>query len=298
MNILSKKWNKWDTLIAIISGVVLSVAVILAYLFFNHLISNQQATEKTIELKMVEKGIYFGPFYKAITNDHSKHRITQNEFYDTQMEKISGFKTDDEPFFTTLDFMFYIIYFIIILIILLIIVLFCITYFYRRFYHRSIFSWRKFFNKYFKPQVKYFIIMYLLISLVFLVVAFKNMYPNLLPFGHTYTRAKIIDQEITKRYGRFSVNDYYFVLTYTDDEDNHYLSKTQVGPSTFRDYERKYSVPIYYETNHPANHAIHYQSLEKLVLLLPVTDSIILLGIIYSYIKIYHRWKSKRKTYS
>jgi len=134
---LKRRWNIADTVMAILLVALISFIVFFTLLFFSNFIYNQQPTEESVLFKISEKGFYFGPSYKVVTESGQAQRVTKEQFYNQNIENIAGYKTNTNPFFTALDFKYELGYFIMILFVLCLFGFFIIFYFYHKFSRKT-----------------------------------------------------------------------------------------------------------------------------------------------------------------
>lgn len=288
---LKHQWNIADTIMGIFLAAVIGFGMFFTYLFSNVYILNQQPAEASILFKMGEKGFYFGPFYKVVTESGQEQRITKDQFYEQNLETIAGYKTDTNPFFTALDLRYELMSLMIILFVLCILCLLMICYFYHKFSGKKKCSFYRELKTRFKKVIPLLLMIYIVISMVILLFVMKNMLPQFIPLGHTYTNAKIIDREITKRYGRYRIDRYDLVIAYADEQENEYLVKKRVDYQIYDKYKHDYGIPIHYANNNPANVFIHFQSFKELFSILTLFESIFILFIPYSYVRIYKSFR-------
>lgn len=295
--ILQRKWKIIDTVIAVLLTITLIGFVLFSIVFSSFFIGNKQTAEVPISGKISEKGLYFSPLYKVTTEDYGNSYIFKQQFYDLNPgDELSGYQTDQIPFFTTADIIYDGALSITFLLILGILAFLFISYFYREFFKKTKnndvnFNTRK---KRWGNIVNISIIVYIVLSFSFLLLVFSNLYHQVTPFGQTHVEANIVDTEIKKRYGRYVTDDFYLYITYKDKDEQEYLVKKQVNYHIYNTYKNYYGIPIHYPTNNPANAFIQLQSLEDYSTALISFQTLLIGSILYSYSYIYGRFKRQK----
>lgn len=272
--------------------------VFVLYLFSSFFIGNKQTVEEPITGKISDKGFYFSPSYQVITEDHGLSYVTKSQFYDVDRgDTITGYQTNNLPFFTTLDIVYDGAVLIVIILVLGVLVFSFAYYFYRKFFSKKLEGDNFTFNqskKRSKKVVDYALILYVIMTIMFLFLVFSNLLHQIVPFGQTKVEANIIDEEIEKGYGRYITDDHYFFIAYSDMDDQEYLVRKQVNYHTYNTYKNDYGIPIHYPNNNPANAFIQVQSVEDISYALMSFQTLLILSILYSYSRIYKRYKKNK----
>lgn len=298
--IMERKWKTIDTVIALLLAIFFSAFMLILYLFSAYFIGDKQEVEEPITGKISEKGTYFSPTYKVITENHGSSYVTKKQFYNVDRGgTITGYQTNNLPFFTTQDIIYDGGILIIIMIVLGIIVFSFFYYFYLRFKTKteedeSTFNrWNQWSNIP-KKLVNISLIIYILFTSIFLLLIFLNISHQIIPIGQTKVEANIIDEEIVKRYGRYAANEHYFYIEYSDEDDQEYLVKKRVNYHIYDTYKNRYGIPIHYQNSNPANAFIQLQSPEDYSTALMSFQTLLVGLILYSYSYIYNRYKKQK----
>lgn len=292
--ILKRKWKTFDSVMAILLVISFCLFVFCIFLFSVYFVGNKQIVEEPIIGKFSEKGVYFGPFYKIVTEDKGESYVTKKQFYDVDSEDtVTGYQTNKFSFFTSLDIIYDGAKLMIIILILGILFFSFSFYFYDNFFRKkkrqkSVFQQRE---KWSKKLVDFSLILYVIITFIILLLVSGNLFHQIATFGQTNSNAKIIDEEVTRGIGRYATDTYEFYIYYSDTDENGYIVKKRINYLTYNKYKDGSSIPIHYQNKNPANIFIQLESITDVFSSLLSMKTFILLAIPYSYSFIYKRLK-------
>ena len=267
------------------------------FLFSAYFVGNKQIVDEPIIGKFSEKGVYFGPFYKIITEDKGENYVTKKQFFDVDSrDTVTGYQTNKFSFFTSLDIMYDGAKLMLIIVILGTLFFSFSFYFYNNFVRKkrrkkSTFQQRK---KWSEKLVDFSLIFYVIITFIILLLVSGNLFHQIVPFGQTNTNAKIIGEEVTRGIGRYATDTYEFFIYYSDTDENEHIVKKRINYLTYNKYKDGSSIPIQYQNKNPANIFIQLESMTDVFSSLLSMNTFILLAIPYSYSFIYKRLKKNR----
>lgn len=301
---MKRKWKTIDTFIAILLAMFFVIFVLVLYLFSAFFIGDKQQVEEPITAKISEKGTYFSPTYKVITKNHGASYVSKKQFYNVDRGgNLTGYQTNEIPFFTTLDIVYKGGMLIIILLVLALLISFLSYYFYHRFKTKTenveptFNRWNRW-RSVLKKLINTSLIIYIIFTGIFLLFIFMNISHQIIPLGQTKIEANIADEEIIKRYGRFATDEHYFYITYSDENDEEYMVKKRVNYHIYDTYKNRYGIPIHYQNSNPANAFIQLESVEDYSTALMSFQTLLIALLLYSYSWIYKRFKNNYKTKS
>jgi len=250
---------------------------------------NKETTEMPVLTKVSEKGLYFGPFYKAITIDNKSHYITKSQYENET--NIPAYKTDIS-LYTFLDMVIEGSILLIFIFIVFSMIILCLYYFYKRFFRNDINkSWREWIHK----ITNIFLLLYVVVTTLLLLFVFWNTIQKIAPFGHDEKVAEIVDRNIVKGMGRFASNRYYMTIGFEDYQNNYHNVKMEVPYQLYDKYEYEYGMAIHFPTRNPANVYVQLQTFEDYFSIIQLRDVIIFIFLIGSYSYVFNRLNRHKK---
>lgn len=286
------KWKHIDSIIAILLLIAFCAFAFLIFLLSSYFVGNKQAVEEPVAGNIAIKGMHFGPFYQVVTENNGTSYVTKQQYYNLETgDTLTGYQTNNLSFFTPLDILHDGAALIVIAVFLgSLIISFCF-YFYDKFFRKEKLPPSPPRRKRLKKLINYSLILYVIISCCIILLVISNLLLRVIPIGQTDTKAKIVDQEITKGYGRYATNTYDFFIAFTDKDGKEYLVKKRINHHIYNKYKNRYQLPIHYQSKNPANTFVQFQTVRDVSSSILSASTFVFLAILYSYTRIYSRWK-------
>lgn len=288
---MKRNWKCPDTVVVIVLCLFITLSLIAVVLFLFGYIVDKDSAEITYYDKISEKGIHFGPKYKAVTKKGIFY-ITKEQY--ESASKIEGYETKF-LWYTPLDVLFDGGKLIALIALSLTMSYLCIHYFYQKFIKKDSHIKQ---NKWLQKVINIGLVLYVVSSGIFLSIALFNTAQKVIPLGHMKSYAKVNDRVVEKGRGRFVTDTHYIIVQHNDAQSILHTTKLKVPFYLYNKYKNHTSIPIHYPKSNPANVFVQLQSLKDHFFLLSIHDIIYLWFFIYSYQKIYVLFKRRRKVAS
>lgn len=299
LNLLKALW------IIIILILIFLVSVKLFFeLFFD---PSKVEIEQTVIEKRAEKGLFWSPLYKVITDDDPYGSYIPKKYFDQLKigDKVKGYSTDESSFYTIFDLIYssFILLPIIVLLGFFIMVPLIGGILHIPMIERAI-NRREARRKPKQPKKRYIslsgaiLTLYILFALCFVSLYSWNIFNKVNPFSKTKTVAYIADRDKDINFnvnGNFST--YTLVLEYKDPVGREYIVEKQVTSSLYNRLLYEPTVDIAYVTKQPYNVFVQDYSPFSLLWLLFKPQSILyginVLGLYYFYVIYCHSFVHK-----
>jgi len=236
--------------------VLLLVLIVSISLYWSLYFQSSEKAERYVIAKQSKKSLYFGPRYQVVTDQDEQASYVSKKTFDSLEfgDKITGYESDENGFYTKLDFI-YDSFILVPLIIGLgfIVMIYTIILLTRiPVIDRMLSRQRKDSRSDKDWTTLLIIIVYSLCAIVFILLLSKNLFFKVIPIGKTETEGLIVEQDyninITSQ-GDYSTYD--LTIQFLDEEGKEYQVNKAVSSSTFNDYEHRTAIDIEYRDRNP-----------------------------------------------
>lgn len=257
-------------LILFILGFILGVVTWMYYSFY--LSPEKEAVEQYVIDKQSEKGLFLAPRYRVITDDSPYgNDVTRKTFDSLEFgDKISGYKTNEYGFFTTLDQLYEGSILLAIFIVLgtgfLAILSQLLTMIPAVERIEAKLKRQRFYMILKNGFVYSFLAIGFLVMFSYVALYTNNLFHKLVPIGQTEVEGQVIGRDYEfhrSRRGGYSTYD--LMITFTAQDGNSYQVKKRVTRSTYDKYEYYASVPLNYRNRNPNDIFIKTESMMELI---------------------------------
>src|SRR5690625_2224252 len=257
---------------------------------------NVKKTEEQIVSHISEKGFFFSPNYKILTNHDNLSNVTKKQFYTFKVgDSIAGYTNNYHEFYTAYDIFHKTIWISIFILFYFIGMISTFIYFFQgtKTYNKMGLIFKINLNK--RGVIRTVVIFYIIVTAIPLINISYNGIQKIIPFNQTITNAIIINTDYKKGSSRYKTPTIHLHLLYKDGSTT-YISKKEVTEKTYEQIDTYIS--IRYKNNDPGNIFINTKHWNELLSFNLIAGVLLIITVLCTYLIIWITISHNKKNFT